>query len=184
MQWPVQITFRDMISSSSISEHIKKRAAKLDTFFDRIHDCRVVVESPNKHLSGRRQYHCRIDLHVPGKTLVFSKNPKAAQDDAYAAVDDAFGDAERGLAKFARLLQPDTKTHLKPPHGVVASLFPDRDYGFIVDDTDGHEVYFNKHSVLDAQFDRITVGTVVRYAEAEGDKGPQANSVCRVADPH
>ncbi len=182
MQSPVHITFRDMAPSPSLSEHVKKRAAKLDTFFDRIQTCRVVVANPNKHPSRGPQYHCRIDLHVPGKDFSFSRSPAEAREDAHAAVDDVFSDAERALEGLADLLRADTKMHLKPPYGIVAKLFPDRGYGFIVDDADGHEVYFHEHSVLDAQFDRIEVGTAVRYAEEEGDKGPQASTVHRLGD--
>ena len=35
----------------------------------------------------------------------------------------------------------------------------------------------NRNSVLLGGFDRIEVGTEVRFAEEEGDKGPQASSV-------
>jgi ribosomal subunit interface protein len=167
MQSPVQVTFRDIPSSNALFAHVERRAAKLDTFFDRIHTCHVVVEAPHRHHTKGKKFHCRIDIHVPGKELVVSKTPDEAKEDAHAAIDDAFGDAERALEEFARLVQHDTKTHLKPPHGVVAKIFHDRGYGFIEAEGDGHEIYFHQNSVLGIKFEKIVLG----------DKGPQASTV-------
>jgi ribosomal subunit interface protein len=176
MESPVQLTFRDMPPSPALAAHVERRAAKLDTYFNRIVKCHVVVEAPNRHSKQGKRYHVRIDLHVPGKELVVSKNPDASKEDAHAAVDDAFGDAERVLEEHARQLQADTKTHLKPPHGVVAKLFRERGYGFIQAD-DGREIYFHQNSVLGTNWGKLDVGTKVRFAEEDGDKGPQASTV-------
>jgi len=156
---------------------VEKRAAKLDTFFDRIVKCHVVIESPHRHSKHGQRFHVRIDLHVPGKELVVSRTPEEAREDARAAVDDAFGDAERLLEEFSRQHAFDTKAHVKAPHGVVAKLFPDRGYGFIAADSDSHEVYFHENSLVGSRFDKLSVGSRVRFAEEDGDKGPQASSV-------
>jgi cold shock CspA family protein len=42
---------------------------------------------------------------------------------------------------------------------------------------DGREIYFHKNSVLDDKFKTLEVGTEVRFAESNGDKGPQASTV-------
>jgi ribosomal subunit interface protein len=183
MQSPVQVTFRDIPPSDALFAHVEKRAAKLDTFFDRIHTCHVVVEAPHRHRTKGKKFHCRIDIHLPGKELVVSKSPEEAKEDAHVAIDDAFADAERALEAFARLIQPDTKTHLKPPHGVVSKVFRDRGYGFIAADGDGHEVYFHQNSVVGARFEKLEPGTRVRYAEEDGDKGPQASTVYVIGEP-
>jgi ribosomal subunit interface protein len=176
MQSPVQVTFRDISPSEAVSAHVEKRAAKLDTFFDRITSCHVVVEAPNhQHKHGPR-YHVRIDLHVPGKELVVTKNPEERKEELHAAVDDAFTDAERVLEEYARQLHAPGKTHLKPPHGLVTKMFVDRGYGFIEGD-DGREIYFHRNSVLGAPFEKLHVGAKVRFAEEDGDKGPQASTV-------
>src|SRR6476660_3656078 len=109
MQSPVQVTFRDFPPSPALSAHVEKRAAKLETFFDRIVKCHVVVEAPHRHSKHGKRFHVRIDLHVPGKELVVSKNPEDAKEDAYAAIVDAVGDAERVLEDFATLHKVDTK---------------------------------------------------------------------------
>jgi ribosomal subunit interface protein len=177
MAAPVQITFRDIPPSPAITQHVERRAAKLETLFDRLVNCHVVVEEPHRHSRQGKKFHVRVDMFVPGKELVVTRNPEDSKEDLHAAIDDAFGDAERVLEEHARQLQPDTKTHVRPPHGVVARIFHDRGYGFIEADGDGHDVYFHRNSVLDEKFEKISVGTKVRFAEEDGDKGPQASTV-------
>lgn len=182
MQSPVQVTFRDIKPSTAISEHVEKRAAKLENFFDRITKCHVVVEAPHRHSIHGRRYHVRIDLHVPGKELVISSTPDdESKEDLHAAVDDAFGDAERVLEEYSRQLKFDMKTHLKPPHGVITKLFLDRGYGFI-ETEDGREIYFHRNSILGVGFEKLHAGAKVRFAEEDGDKGPQASTVHLVGD--
>lgn len=176
MESPVQVTFRDMTPSPAVSAHVEKRAERLDKFFDRIVKCHVVVEAPHRRSAKGQKFHVRIDLHVPGKELVVSKNPEEAREDMHAAVDDAFGDAERVLEDYARQLRSGVKSHSRPPHGVVAKVFRDRGYGFI-ETEDNREVYFHQNSVLGISFDKLEVGTKVRFAEEDGDKGPQASTV-------
>jgi len=176
MTVPVQVTFRDMSPSDAVTAHVERRASKLSTFSDRIVRCHVVVEAPHhRHHRRGQRYHVRIDLHVPHKELVVSRNPDEAKEDLHVAIDDAFGDAERILEEHERAVKSD-KAHRRPPHGVVAKLFLERGYGFLADD-DGREIYFHKNSVLDGRFERLAVGTKVRYAEEDGDKGPQASTV-------
>lgn len=176
MESPVQVTFRDMSPSPSVVAHVEKRAAKLETFFNRIVKCHVVVEAPYRHSAKGPRFHVRIDLHVPGKELVVSKNPEESKEDAHAAIDDAFGDAERVLEDHSRLLRADIRPHKRPAHGVVKTLFEDRGYGFI-EAEDGREVYFHRNSVLGLRFEKLSVGARVRFAEEDGDKGPQASTV-------
>ncbi|HVH40961.1 MAG TPA: HPF/RaiA family ribosome-associated protein [Labilithrix sp.] len=178
----VQITFRDIPPSAAVSQHVERRAEKLETFFHRMVKCHVVVEEPHRHSRQGKKFHVEIDMHVPGRELVISRNPDDAKEDLHAAIDMAFDDAERVLENYARQLQPDTKTHLKPPQGVVLRIFHDRGYGFI--ESDGTEVYFHRNSVLGERFDKLTVGSKVRFALEDGDKGPQASSVhvVRLAD--
>lgn len=176
MAVPVQVTFRDIPPSDALTAHVEKRAAKLETFHDRIIKCNVVLEAPHRHHKHGKRYHVRVDMYVPGKELVVSKNLEDNKEDLYAAVDDAFGDAERVLEDYMRQLKVDMKTHVRPPHGVVAKVFHDRGYGFIAAE-DGREIYFHQNSVLDGKFDKLHIGTKVRFAEEDGDKGPQASTV-------
>jgi ribosomal subunit interface protein len=177
MAVPVQITFRDMPPSPAVSMHAEKRAQKLQQLFGRIVDCHVVVEEPHRRSRKGQKFHVRIDVRVPGRELVVSKIPEDTREDLYAALDDAFTDAERVVEDYARRLQPDAAAHTRPPHGTVAKIFHDRGYGFIASEGDGHEVYFHRNSILVGRFDRMGIGTRVRFAEEDGDQGPQASTV-------
>ena len=175
---PLQITFRDMAHSDSVERHVRRRGAKLGTFFDRITGCRVVVEAPHRRHRYGKRYHVRIDLAVPGNELVVSRNPpeNLQHEDLHATVDSAFDDAERMLEDYARRLRGDVKQRAAAPHGTVTKLFRQTGYGFL-EGPEGVEVYFHKNSVHGGRFEELEIGSEVRYTEELGDKGPQASSV-------
>jgi len=68
------------------------------------------------------------------------------------------------------------KAHEPVPEGRVSKLFAHEGYGFIATG-EGREVYFHRNSVLNGGFDRLDVGTRVRFAEEAGKEGPQASTV-------
>lgn len=173
---PLQVTFRDLPPSDAVTAHVERRAQKLDTFFDRLTSCHVVLSEPHRRHRHGKRYEVTIDMHVPGRTLVVSRNSDDDKEDLHATVDGAFGDAERMLESYARKLKLGPRTpHERPPHGVVTKVFAERGYGFIEDG--GREIYFHKNAVVGDKFDKLSVGAKVRYAEEDGDLGPQASSV-------
>lgn len=184
MKLPLQITFRDIDSSPAIQEHVQRRADKLDTFCDRIMSCRVAIEAPDRHThKNGKQYRVRIDLKAPGIELVSSHTPPdIAAGDLHAVIDDAFADMERQLEDYNRMARWDVKRHNGTPHGRIAKIFRDRGFGFI-EAQDGREIYFHCHSVLKNKWEHLEIGMEVRFAEEDGDKGPQASSVDVVAGP-
>ncbi|HEX8702447.1 MAG TPA: HPF/RaiA family ribosome-associated protein [Myxococcaceae bacterium] len=97
MNRPLQITYRGMGPSEAMSEYIREHAEKLEQFFDRIVGCHVVVEQPHKHHRQGKHFHVRVDLHVPGKDIVVTRDhaKREAHEDPYMAVSDAF-EAARG----------------------------------------------------------------------------------------
>jgi cold shock CspA family protein len=60
------------------------------------------------------------------------------------------------------------KLHELEAHGQVTKI--SADYGFIAT-SDGGEIYFHRNSVIDNAFDRLSVGSEVRFAEELGEKG-------------
>jgi cold shock CspA family protein/ribosome-associated translation inhibitor RaiA len=176
MAFPVQITFRDLPHSDRVAAVALRHCEKLETFHDRIVRCHVVLEAPHRHHRHGQRYHVRIDLLVPGKELVASRAAEDDAEDLYVLLEAAFADAARQLQDHASLLEVDTKAHHRPPHAHVARVFRDRGYGFLAAE-DGHEVYFHENSVLGARFAELMPGAKVRYAEEDGDKGPQASTV-------
>ena len=173
MQLPLQVTLRDISPSEAIEAYIRERAAKLEQFYDRIMSCRVVVEAPVRHHRKGGPYKVRIDLTVPGDELVVDRQ---VDEDLYVAIRDAFHAARRKLEDYARRQRGAVKVHEASPHARVAKLFPEEGYGFL-ETPDGREIYFHRNSVKDSDFDRLEIGTEVRFAEESGEQGPQASTV-------
>jgi len=185
MQLPLQVQFRDMDASEALEADIREKAQKLDEVYDRITSCRVVVEARHRHHNKGNIYHVRVDVTVPGDEIVVSREPHDdhSHEDPYVSVRDAFQAARRQLESFARRQRRHVKTHAVPAHGRIASLFPEEGFGRI-ETPDGREIYFHRNSLLGADLDQLQVGSEVRYAEEQGDNGPQASSVSLVGKHH
>jgi ribosomal subunit interface protein len=113
MELPLQISFRNMDPSPAVEERIRKKAAKLERFHDRIVGCNVVVEAPHRHQHKGKLYTVRLDISVPGKDIVVDRAGPAdpAHEDVYVAIRDAFAAAARQLEDHARRMRGDVKTH-------------------------------------------------------------------------
>ena len=173
-----QITFRGMVHSSALESYVLTRAAKLDTFFERITGCHVAIESPHQHAHNGRHYRVRIDLAVPGDEIVVTRAPdeNSNNEDAYAAVDSAFDEAGRRLQDYVQRMRGEVKPHEHHRRGRVKKLFTYEGFGFL-ETPEGDEVYFHRNAVLDRGFDRMSIGSKVRFVDEMGDKGPQASTV-------
>lgn len=175
----IETTFKNMPHSETLTELVATEAAKLERFYGRITRCRVLVEKPHRHHRNGAPYHVRIELDVPGAAIVVGDAP--SQDPALVhaevAIQDGFRLAGRRLQEYARRVAGEVKTHESLPTATVAVLKDD--YGFLRTD-DGSEIYFHRNSVLNDAFDRLEAGSVVRFTEEEGEKGPQASSVSLV----
>jgi cold shock CspA family protein/ribosome-associated translation inhibitor RaiA len=196
MQLTPTITFRGIDPSAALEAEIRTRIDKLETYDHSIVGCHVLVELAQRHHEAGNRYHVRIDLTVPGEEIVVAHEAdlhatnqdihlaKATKQDeadperkhALVAVRQAFDIARRQLQDYARRHRGTVKTAARQPRGRVAQLFPVDEYGYI-EAEDGHEVYFQKSSVLKNAFDRMTVGSAVSFVEESGEKGPQASTV-------
>ena len=185
MELPLQVTFRNMKPSEAIEANIRNRAAKLERYYERIVSCRVAVEADHRHHNKGNLFHVRIEVGTPGGQLVASREPHLhhSHTDAYVAVRDAFNAIQRQLQSFAGPRRRKVKNHVPPPHGRITQLVPEEGYGRIAS-ADGREVYFNRNSVVNAEFETLDVGTEVRFAEESGDLGPQASTVAVVGKHH
>jgi len=185
MKLPLQITFRNMNASEEMEANIHKKAEKLDRFYDQVMSCRVVVEAHHKHHHKGNLYHVRIDLTVPDGELVVSRDPGQhhSHEDVYVAIRDSFDAAFRQLEDYSRRRQQHVKTHQTPLHGRISQLHPEEDYGKI-EMPDGREIYFHRNSTLNTGFEKLALGTEVRFDEEEGDRGPQASTVKVIGKHH
>jgi cold shock CspA family protein/ribosome-associated translation inhibitor RaiA len=185
MQIPLQVTFRNVERSEVIEEDVRQHALKLEEFFDRITSCRVVIEEPHHHHHKGNLYHVRVLVSVPHRELLVDREPAEhhAHEDAHVTIRDAFDAMRRQVEDYVRELRGDVKDHPEPPHGKIVRIFPQEGYGFI-ETPDGREIYFHRNSLLEAAFEDLQPGTEVRFAEEEGDKGPQASTVQLVGKRH
>ena len=102
MQLPLQVTFRHLDRTDAIETNIRERAAKLERFHDRITSCRVMVEPVNRSQQKGNKYRVRIDMTVPGKELVVTREADQRQEheDLYITIRNAFDAAQRQLEEF------------------------------------------------------------------------------------
>ena len=177
MPFPVETVFRDVRPSDALRADVDAWAAKLETAYDGIMRCDVVIEAPHRHRRKGRPHHVRVTLTVPGGTIVVSHDDGGdpAHTDAHVAVRDAFLAARRRLEDWVRRdLHREGKQH-ETSHGRVAFLDVERAWGYL-EAADGHRVYFHRNSVIGDR-DHLDVGDEVRFHEEAGEQGPQASSV-------
>lgn len=178
MKVPLQITFRHVTRSDDVEARVRERATRLDRLYDQIMTGHVVIDLPQQRHRKGKIFQVEIDITVPGRELVVNRDPQLnhAHEDVYVAIEDAFDVMERQLKEYARAVRGEVKRDVAAERGTVNKLFPEEDYGFI-QTPDGRDIYFHRNSVLDRAFDRLKVGTEVRFSEEQGIEGPQASTV-------
>lgn len=171
MKLPLQITTRNVSLSEAAEATIREKSSKLETFYDHIMSCRVLVEVPHRHKHQGVAYNVRIDITVPGNEIIVKREPN---EDLYVAIRDSFDAARRQLQSFAGRQRGEIKIHQEiSPTGHIRKLYPQEDYGFI-ETGDGREIYFHRNSVKNSGFDHLSTDAEVRFTEEEGEQGPQA----------
>lgn len=190
MKIPPEITYRDVEKSAAIDNLITEKIAKLERLCDYINRCEVAVEKIHDRPRNGSPYRVRIDVTVPpNHELVADSNP--AEQQQYVELDtvvrDAFSRMERQLKDLTRKQRESEKSQLKGTGAqdtiaLVTKLFRDQGYGFLKT-IEGEEIYFHRNSVLHDDFDRLEIGTGVRFEAEQGDKGPQATTVQIVDKP-
>ena len=181
MTVPCEVAFRRVERRPKVQAEVEAQVAKLERFCRRILHCRVMVEAPHPRRRTGTVHHVRIDLSVPGRKIVVKRDPPAhqAHEDLGLAIRDAFHSARRQLEDYVRESRHLVKVHEAPPHGRIVRLLVEEGCGFLAG-PGGREVYF----VLGGRFERLRIGDEVRYAEEDGEKGPQASTVVRVGRHH
>jgi cold shock CspA family protein len=184
MERPVEVTFRNTPRLEAIEAVVRREAAKLERYHKGIVECRVAIERPQRFQREGNLYRVRILVSAASRQpVVVAREPLHSDmhDDLRTIVVGAFKAARRQLQSLAERQRGDEK----PPHearGLVVRLFPPKGYGFLKT-LDGRDLYFHRNSVLHGDFERLAVGTEVRFVESEGDEGPQASTVQVVSKP-
>jgi cold shock CspA family protein len=184
MDWPTQITFRNVPRFEEIESVVRREAAKLGRYSRRIIGCRVAIERPQRFQRQGNTYRVRLAVSAASpRPIIVTREPRDSDmhDDLRTIVIGAFKAARRQLQSVVEHQRGDDK----PPResrALVVRLFAEQGYGFLKT-PDGQELYFHRNSVLHDDFERLAVGTEVRFDESEGDEGPQASTVQIVNKP-
>lgn len=188
MKVPLEVTYRDVDKTVALETLVNEKMAKLERLCDYIGSCQIAIEKINDRPKAGSPYRVRIDITVPpGHEIVADSHPN--EGNQYVEVDtvirDAFSMAERQLKELTRRQRENDKsrTHeAQDSTALVAKIFPEEGYGFLKT-LDGQDIYFHRNSVLHDDFDRLEIGTGVRFFAHEGDEGPQASTVQIVDKP-
>lgn len=176
-----EISFHGVERNEDIENLISQKVAKLERACGYISSCRVAVEQPPHHRRTGNPYRVRIELGVPpGHSVVVAHESAAGKTSAplSAVIREAFEVSSRRLKKLVEVQRGAVKTHPEEQDSLalVYRLFPDEGYGFLKT-LQGDELYFHRRSVLNDDFDRLALGTSVRFVDEEGEEGRQASTV-------
>ena len=189
MQTNPELIFHAVDRSAWVETYILERVQRLERFADGITSCRVTLaQEQASHHKGNR-YSVLVETRMPPNQDLAAKKGKVIHDmpqQLPALINLAFGAIERQLKKAAELRRGETKKHAEhddgQQQGIVEKLF-EEGYGFLRELGDDRQVYFHRNSVLHDDFERLAIGTEVRFSPEDGDEGPQASSVQLLARP-
>lgn len=180
MQRSLEITARDFELTEPVERQIREKVAGLESYFNRITGCEVVVEGAVRHHHRGGPFRVRIRITLPRGELEVNRH---SAEDLAVAIRDAFDAARRRLEDHVRELRRQVKAHQEPAHGQVKKLDAKEGFGFL-ETPDGDEIYFHRNSVLPPGFERLKIGTEVRFVQEIGERGPQASSLSIIHPGH
>ncbi|MGM0575410.1 MAG: cold shock domain-containing protein [Myxococcota bacterium] len=186
MQVPLDTHFRGLTDSEATEARavIERDIAKIERLTPNIISCHVAVERLQSAQRSGSPYRVRIKINLPPDSeLIVDKKPGThdMHDPMTRVIHDAFRAMRRQVKEGLEKRRGNVKTH-DEPRAFVVRLFPEEDYGFLKTPT-GDDVYFHKNAVLHHDWQRLTVGTQVRFEEVMGQKGPQASTVQIIDKP-
>jgi len=211
MKVPPEIVYKGVEATTELDTLLQKQIARLEKVCDYIVSLQVSIEKEQgRHRLGN-PYQVRVDIMIPpnhqivvkrqsilyaGSRLPAAEDVEIIDEDIkHAAVTSrkedplpavirrAFDTSRRQLERFVERHRGEVKSH--PQNRITAfvdRLFRVEGYGFLRS-TEGQQIYFHKNSTLHGEWERMVVGTGVRYASELGEKGLQATSVEIVNKP-
>ena len=113
MNAPPHIVWKGFPVSPALEAAVHAELAQLDALFPRITACRVVLDQPHRHHRHGRHFGVKVELTVPGKVLVASRDPVDHDTalDPYVALSEAFAAVRRQLDDYRHIQQGRVKHH-------------------------------------------------------------------------
>lgn len=165
MREPLQIVYRNLKPSDSIERCVRKRLAALEDICDDIIGCEILIETDPAYSKTENHVHIHLDVTVPGGVLSLDNDtnqPKSIKN-ITAQLKTVFSDMYRQLERYAVQDSAAPAWEDLPFSGTVSELTFDMNYG-VITGAGGLEVYFHRNNVVDNAFDRLEVGSPVRFA--------------------
>lgn len=187
MQVPLEFSTRELSedAASEAERIVRNHVRKLEHMAPEMIACRVAVERPQQNQRNGNRYRVRILITIPPhKELVVTQEPgdNDPGDTLRHVLRTAFDAMRRQIKSQRQRRRGAVKNHVETL-GIVVRLFPEAGYGFLKATEDGHEIYFHHNAVIHGDFDRIALGTQVRFVETLGEEGPQASTVQIIDKP-
>jgi ribosomal subunit interface protein len=140
---------------------------------DLIHGRVTLTKNPH-HKKARNVAEALVVVTLPGRHTITARKEEKTFEEAIRA---AFSSLEIELRKYReKRASKEIRLPPIPLRGVICKLFPQEEYGFILQEGGG-EVYFHKNAVHGLKFEELEDGTEVAFNVEEGEKGPQATTV-------
>ncbi len=189
MQTPLEISYKNVEKLDWVEDFIHRQVERLQRYTREreLISCRVAVEQDHSRQQQANPHHVRVEVSIPGKKrLVTSTEPRQVQKDSENelrnVIRDAFQAMEKRLKKTLDERRRDIKSR-EEPRALVTRIFPEEGFGFLKETVSDEEIYFHQNSVLHDDFERLSVGTEVRYEAVLGEEGLQASTVQIVGKP-
>jgi ribosomal subunit interface protein len=186
MQVAPEVIFKDVDRTPWVEGYVAERLQHLERFSPDITSCHVTLAREQRSRRTGNRYSVMVEVRVPRQHDLAVRKQKEIRDmdtQLPAVINEAFGAIEKQLKKTAALRRRDEKSHDGQPRGLVEKVFADEGYGFIRTVEEDRQLYFHRNSVLHDDFERLTVGTEVRFTPEQGEQGPQATSVQVLGKP-
>lgn len=203
MRVPPEVSVKGFVMTHDIDTLLTNKIAGLEKVCNYITGIRVAIEKDQGRHQMGNPYRIRLDIRVPPNheivvsrqtvlhndtrmpaepetdlAMIYKRQSRLRKDEPLpTAIRYTFDSARRRLKKLVELQRKQIKTHPQNQvMGFIEKIFRDGDYGFIRS-LQGQQVYFHKNSIIHIDWDRLEVGTGIRYVEENGDKGLQASSL-------
>lgn len=188
MKVPPEITYRGVEKTDAIEALVNEKIAKLERVCDHISSCHIAIEKEQDRPRDRSPYRVRLDITVPPGHELAAESHMGDQTqyaDLDTVVRDAFDKAWRQLRDLSKQQQEHDKGQVndgaQDTTALVTKLFPDQGYGFLKT-LDGEDIHFNHNSVLHDDFDRLEVGTGVRFEAVMDEEGILHATTVQIVD--
>jgi len=207
MQIPPEITYKGVGSTPEINGLLQRQIARLEKVCDYIVSLHIAIEQEQARHQIGNPYRVRLDLRIPPNHELVVKRNSILHSDAKEPVETdeeilkmpqqgirkdeplpavirrTFDSARRQLEKLVERQRGEIKAHpLNQVNAFVDKLLRTDGYGFLRN-IEGEQIYFHQNSMLHGDWERLQIGTGVRYVAEQGEKGLQATSVEIVNKP-